>query len=173
VIMQLAMGLLAAGVVCVSPLAASAQSRTLPPPDPGADPELMALNARRLQEASHLAQHSFAMADADADGGLSRAEWRGRSWLRYQAYDVDQNNAIDWAEFEDRGCGGLAEGSDNRRYCSEAKRRQFRQMAGFRPVLARGLIGQRSMLEFDRLDVDRDDYVTRDEERSAPGLPVY
>jgi hypothetical protein len=170
--MRWGMGLLAAGVVCAAPLAASAQSRILPPPDPSADPELIAEATRRVAEARYIALNAFALSDADGDGRLTREEWRARSWLIYDRFDRDESDTIDWSEFQNMKCGGYPQHFDQYRWCSNAVRGHFRLLAGFRSAATRRAIADRSMRNFRRVDLNGDGFVTPEEERDAPGPPL-
>lgn len=132
--------------------------------------QLQAETSRRLEAARQLSLNAFDLADADRNGSLDRDEWRAKGWLTYGAYDADRSGALTRAEFLDRACGGLASGSDQRRWCENSAGGRFRSLARGQSEIRPSATWPESDRDFRRNDLNRDGAVTPEERLRASAV---
>jgi Ca2+-binding EF-hand superfamily protein len=108
----------------------------------------------RAQRRERGGRHGLAGADADRDGFLSLAEMQARTAARFQRLDADRDGRLSPAELQ----AG--------RSLQRAHRRGG-ERAGADGVVTLAEVQARVRARFERLDVNRDGFVTRDERRAA------
>lgn len=128
------------------------------PPAPG--PE-------RLARAEYLSRNGFELADANHDGRLDRTEWLARHWTLFRDYDADGDERLSVEEYLDKNCGGLPQ--PHLGWCQNSARSDFRRYAR-RSFITRVSLAPSAGSNFRFNDLNRDGFVTRQEELSASGV---